>query len=71
MSEPETQVAEGKTAGDYIEEVKRDATRLANTLREASDAGVSHALILPQLVLVFREVFGEMPAGFTIPGMPS
>lgn len=69
--QPEMEVAEGKTAGDHIEEIKRDATRLAETLRAASDAGVSHALILPQLALVFREVFGEMPAGFTLPGMPA
>lgn len=58
-------------AAKYIEHVKHDATKLAETLRMASDAGVSNALILPQLVLVFREVFGEMPAGFTLPGMPS
>lgn len=58
-----------ETPQDYIEAVKRDATQLAETLKTASDAGVSHALILPQLVLVFREVFGEMPAGFTLPGM--
>jgi hypothetical protein len=53
----------------YIERVKADATALAETLREASDAGVPTALILPQLVLVFRTSFGEMPAGFTIPGL--
>lgn len=59
------------TPQQHLERVKRDATALAETLREASDAGVSHALILPQLVLVFRTAFGEMPPGFTIPGMPS
>lgn len=53
----------------HIERVKRDATALAETLREVSDAGVPTALILPQLVLVFRSSFGEMPAGFTIPGL--
>jgi hypothetical protein len=51
--------------------VKEDAKRLAETLRDASDAGVSHALILPQLMLVFREAFGAMPPGFQLPGMPS
>lgn len=45
----------------YIERVRREAASLAETLRDASDAGVSHALILPQLILVFREAFGEMP----------
>lgn len=58
-----------RTQQEWIDEVRDDATRLAGTLKAASDAGVSHALILPQLVLVFREVFGEMPAGFTLPGM--
>lgn len=59
------------TPADHLERVKRDATTLAESLRVASDAGVSHALILPQLVLVFRDAFGEMPAGFTLPGLPS
>lgn len=55
----------------WIARVRGDTTRLAETLKEASDAGVSHALILPQLVLVFRESFGEMPQGFTLPGVPA
>lgn len=59
------------TPEQHIAAVKRDAALLAESLRAASDAGVSHALILPQLVLVFREKFGEMPAGFTLPGMPA
>ena len=59
------------TPQEHVEQVKQDAARLAETLKAASDAGVSHALILPQLVLVFREVFGEMPAGFSLPGMPT
>lgn len=59
------------TPQEHLDAVKRDAAQLAETLRDASDAGVSHALILPQLVLVFREAFGEMPAGFAIPGVPS
>ena len=59
------------TQQEHLDAVKRDATALAETLRDAADAGVSHALILPQLVLVFREAFGEMPAGFTLPGLPS
>lgn len=59
------------TQADRVERVKRAAEVLAGELRDATDAGVSHAVILPQLVLVFRQVFGEMPAGFTIPGMPA
>lgn len=59
------------TAQEHLDAVKRDTERLCVTLREAQDAGVSHALILPQLVLAFRESFGEMPPGFAIPGLPS
>jgi hypothetical protein len=59
------------TPQEHLEAVKRDAAVLAVTLRDASDAGVSHALILPQLVLVFREAFGEIPAGMVIPGVTS
>lgn len=47
--------------GWYIEQVRSQAAELAETLRDAVEAGVSHALILPQLVLVFRDAFGEMP----------
>lgn len=58
------------TTQEHLAAVKRDAAQLAETLRDASDAGVSPALVLPQLVLVFREAFGEMPAGLVIPGLP-
>lgn len=60
-----------ETAQEWLEQVKTDTAKLATTLQAASEAGVSHALILPQLLLVFREAFGEMPPGFTLPGMPS
>ena len=59
------------TQQQHLDLVKARAGGLAEALRDASDAGVSHALILPALVLVFREAFGEMPAGFTLPGMPA
>lgn len=49
------------TQEERLQDVKTKAESLAVTLRDASDEGVSHALILPQLVLVFREAFGEMP----------
>lgn len=44
-----------------LDAVRDAATTLAETLRDASDAGVPHGLILPQLVLVFKEAFGDMP----------
>jgi hypothetical protein len=56
---------------EFLERVKADAATLAVSLREATDAGVKPMLIMPQLVLVFREAFGEMPPGFAMPGMPS
>lgn len=45
----------------HLDDVKAKASALAVALRDASDAGVPHGLVLPQLVLVFREAFGEMP----------
>lgn len=45
----------------HLDGVKLHATALAEALRDASDAGVPHGLIIPQLVLVFRQAFGEMP----------
>lgn len=51
------------TPAEHVARVKQSAERLAADLVAASDAGVSHALILPQLVLVFREAFGDIPAG--------
>ncbi len=45
----------------YLTRVQEDAGKLADTLRAATEAGVSHAVILPQLVIVFRDAFGEMP----------
>lgn len=56
------------TVEAHLALVEQHAKTLADALRDASDAGVSHALILPRLVLVFREALGEMPQGFTIPG---
>jgi hypothetical protein len=58
------------TETEWLALVDTRATELAGALRDASDAGVSHALILPRLMLVFRQVFGEPPAGFVLPGMP-
>lgn len=55
---------------EHVEQIRAAAVALAELLRAATDAGVSHAIILPQLVLVFRQVFGEMPDGLVIPGLP-
>lgn len=66
MSEP---VSEFVSPPEHLGRVRRDAQQLAETLMAAADAGVSNALILPQLVLIFRQVFGEMPTGFQVPGM--
>jgi hypothetical protein len=65
-----TPAATPYTHDEWIARVEEQARELAVSLRDASDAGVSHALILPRLVLVFRQSFGEPPAGFAIPGMP-
>lgn len=69
VSDTETPLTPAAQA-EHVAAIRATATQLAEQLRGATDAGVSHAVILPQLVLVFREVFGEMPAGLSIPGMP-
>lgn len=46
---------------EHLERVKRDADTLARTMLAAQEAGVPHTLILPQLLLVFRNVFGAPP----------
>lgn len=53
---------------DHLAHVEAKARQLADALSAASDAGVSPALIMPRLMLVFREAFGAMPAGFKLPG---
>lgn len=46
---------------EHVDRIDGAARELAGYLRTATDEGVSPALILPRLVLVFREVFGSMP----------
>ena len=53
----------------HLDLIRSRTQALADCLREATEAGVPHALILPQLVLVFREAFGELPQGFALPGV--
>ncbi len=55
---------------EWLAAIEEHTLALATLLRDASDAGVSHALVLPRLVLVFRQSFGEPPAGFVVPGLP-
>lgn len=50
--------AEEIITADDIEAKSRE---LALMLNQASDQGLSPALILPRMVMVFREVFGELP----------
>lgn len=45
----------------FVERVRTEGTALAETLRTAVESGVSHAIILPQLMIVFRDAFGTMP----------
>lgn len=68
-----TSPAECDCTARYLADVRSDARRLAETLRTVADAGVPHSLVLPQLVLVFREAFGEMPANIAglVPGLAS
>lgn len=50
------------TEQQHLARVIRQARVFAVVLQQASEAGVSHALILPQLMLVFRTSFGAPPA---------
>lgn len=54
--------AEQLTADQHLERIKGHGRDLAAALSAASDAGVSPALILPQLMLIFRGQFGQPPA---------
>lgn len=56
-----------RTPEEWIASVRQHAGELAAELRDATDAGVPPALILPALIDVFRSAFGEMPAGFQLP----
>lgn len=57
------------TTEEWVERIDEQANGLASTLRDAADAGVPHSLILPRLVLAFRQSFGEPPPGLALPGM--
>jgi hypothetical protein len=44
----------------WVLEVRTDAERLCSTVKGATEAGVSDALLLPELIAVFREA-GMLP----------
>lgn len=45
----------------FVGKVQAEAGALASTLKEAIEAGTSHAIILPELLIVFRDAWGTMP----------
>jgi len=48
------------TAEEHIELLERDVAEFARHLNAAQEAGVSHALIIPRLMLAYRNAFGEV-----------
>lgn len=59
------------TEEEHVAQLEQDVAVFAAHLTAAQEAGVSHALILPRLMLAFRASFGEPPAGFVLPGLPA
>lgn len=60
------------TAEEHVARLERDVAEFARHLSEAQEAGVSHAVLLPRMMLAFRASFGEVPAGFVMPaGFPA
>lgn len=57
------------TVAEHVDKIRFYGERLAGALTDATEAGVSQALILPQLVLIFRTNFGAIPPGISIPGV--
>ena len=57
-------MSEGMTEEGHVEAVTGAAQQLAERLQEATEAGVSKAVLLPALITVFREA-GMMPAGLS------
>lgn len=58
------------TQAEHLEEIRQATVVVAERLKAATDDGVSHAVILPQMVLAFRESFGELPDGVGLPMLP-
>lgn len=56
---------------ERVRELEELVAHFAERLTAAQEAGVSQALLLPRLMLAFRQSFGEPPAGFALPALPS
>jgi hypothetical protein len=58
------------TNEEHVARLEADVETFARHLAEAQADDVSHAIILPRLMLAFRRSFGEPPPGFVLPGLP-
>lgn len=54
---------------EHVRIVEREARALAEALRDAAEAGVGQALLLPALVSVFRDA-GMLPQNLAELGVP-
>lgn len=52
-----------------VVQLEQDVATFAQHLSAAQDAGVSHAILLPRMMLAFRRSFGEPPPGFALPNL--
>jgi hypothetical protein len=59
-------------AEQHVRRLEADIEVFARHLTEAQEAGVSHAIILPRMMLAFRRSFGDvpLPGGLTLPQLP-
>lgn len=55
------------TPEEHVARLELDVEEFARHLSEAQAAGVSHAILLPRMMLAFRRSFGEPPPGFELP----
>lgn len=58
------------TAEQHVAGLEQAVEDFARRLTAAQDAGVSHAILLPRMMLAFRRSFGEPPPGFVLPALP-
>ena len=55
------------TPEEHVAGLELAVEEFAAKLTAAQDAGVSHAILLPRMLLAFRRSFGEPPPGFQLP----
>lgn len=55
------------TDEEHVAGLEASVAEFARLLTAAQDAGVSHAILLPRMMLAFRRSFGELPAGTVLP----